>query len=143
MAGQTLALADAVLKDDYEGPVREQLNNQCKLAMQVGKNTTSFVGRRAVVPLHVSRNTGVGARLEGEVLPAAGAQGTVDVFVPCRYNYGRIRLSKQVITRMASDRGAFVRALDLEMNGIKSDNGRDYNRQLWATSDGKIAQCGT
>lgn len=143
MAGQTLALADAVLKDDYEGPVREQLNNQCKLAMQVGKNTTSFVGRRAVVPLHVSRNTGVGARLEGEVLPAAGAQGTVDVFVPCRYNYGRIRLSKQVITRMASDRGAFVRALDLEMNGIKSDNGRDYNRQLWGTSDGKIAKCGT
>lgn len=139
----TLTTADAVLKDDYQGPVRKQINDRVKLAAQVAKNTKDLVGRRAVIPCHISRNTGVGSRAEGEVLPTAGNQGTVEQLVPLRSHYGRIRLSRQVISRMASDRGAFVRATKLEMEGIRDDTSRDYNRQLWGTSDGVIASCDT
>jgi hypothetical protein len=142
MAGQTLALADAVLKEDYHGPLRLQINNMVVLAAQIAKNREDLVGRRAIVPLQVSRNTGVGARLEGEQMPAAGNQGTVDQLVSLRSNYGRIRLTRQVISRMASDRGAFVRAVSFEMESLRNDVGRDYNRQLWGTSDGVLAQCG-
>lgn len=143
MAGQTLALADAVLKEDYKGPLRNQLNNMNVLSAQVAKNRDDIYGRRAVIPLQVSRNTGVGARLEGEQMPTAGNQGTVDQFVSLRSEYGRIRLTRQVISRMEKDRGAFKRAVALEMDGMRDDTGRDYNRQEWGTSDGVIAQCGT
>lgn len=143
MAGQTLALADAVLKEDYHGPLRLQINNMVILAAQIAKNREDLVGRRAVVPLQISRNTGVGARLEGEQMPVAGNQGSVDQLVSLRSNYGRIRLTRQVISRMASDRGAFVRAVSWEMESLRNDTARDYNRQLWGTSDGTLAICGT
>lgn len=143
MAGNTLALADAVLKEDYKGPIRKQINDSVVLAAQVGKNTEDLVGRRGVLPLQVSRNTGIGARLEGEQMPAAGNQGTTDQLVGLHYQYGRIRLTRQVIAAMDKDRGAFVRAIVLEMDGMRDDTGRDYNRQLWGTSNGVIAQCGT
>lgn len=142
MAGQTLTLADAVLKEDYKGPLRKQINDSVVLAAQVAKNRDDIVGRRAIVPLHVSRNTGVGARQEGETMPTAGNQGTVDQIIPLRSNYGRIRLTRQVISRMEKDRGAFVRATKLEMDGLRDDTARDYNRQLWGTSNGVICQCG-
>ncbi len=141
MAGLTLTLADAVLKEDYKGPLRKQINDMVVLAAQVAKNRDDIYGRRAIVPLQVGRNTGVGARLEGEQMPAAGNQATTDQIISLRSNYGRIRLTRQVISRMEKDRGAFVRAVALEMDGLRDDCGRDYNRQLWGTSDGRIAQC--
>jgi hypothetical protein len=143
VAGLNLTLADAVLKDDYQGPVRKQINDEVLLLAQVTKNTKDFHGRRAVIPLHMSRNTGVGSRLENEVLPEAGFQGTVDQLVPLHYHYGRVRFTRQVISRMQSDRSAFVRAVRFEMDNLKTDEARDQNRQVWSTSDGRVAQCGT
>lgn len=141
--GLTLTLADAVLKEDYKGPVRKQINDAVVLLAQVDKNTEDLVGRRAIIPCHMTRNTGVGARLEGEVIPEAGNQGTVDEIVPLRNNYGRIRLTKQTITRMRTDRGAFIRATKLEMKGLVADCTRDVGRQVWSNSNGVIATCGT
>lgn len=143
MAGLTTTLADAVLKDAYEKPTRDQLNNSNKLVPQVQKNTKDFVGRDAYITMHVGRNTGIGARLEGEVLPVAGNQRHVRQLVPCRSQYGEIRLTAQSIKFMASNRGSFIRATDSEMSGIKRDVGRDMNRQYWGTSNGVIATCGT
>jgi hypothetical protein len=60
-----------------------------------------------------------------------------------RYVYGRIQLSGPTIKQAVTDRGAFIDALDAEMEGIKKDAMKDVNRQLWGTSNGVIAQCGT
>ena len=139
----TLTTADEVLKEDYKGPVREQLNNNTFLLTQVASNTEDVVGRHAVVPLHTKRTTGVGARAEGGTLPTAGSQGYKDVRVPLRRNYGRIQISGPVIQAMSTDRGAFIRAIESEMDGLKSDLSRDVNRQLHGTSNGVIAQAGT
>ena len=138
----TLTLADAVLKDDYQGPVRKQINDKTKTLAQFEKNTEDFVGRQAILPCHMTRNTGVGARLEGETMPAAGNQGTTKQIINNHYQYGRIRLTKQTITRMQSNRGAFIQAVKLEMKGLVADCVRDLSRQSWGTSDGKIATCG-
>lgn len=144
MAGLNLTLANAVLKDDYKGPLRKQINDATKALAQFEKNHEDIVGAQAVIPCHVGRNTGVGSRKEGEVMPAAGNQRTVQATVPVRSHYGRIRFTKQVITRMESDRGAFVRAIKLETDGLKSDATRDQSRQVWnPTSDGALATCGT
>jgi hypothetical protein len=141
-------MADQVLKEDYKGPLRKQINDMVVLSAQVAKNRDDIYGRRAIIPLQVGRNVSVGARQEGETMPGGtsgshqGAQNTVDQIVSLRSNYGRIRLTRQVISRMEKDRGAFVRAVALEMDGLRDDTSRDYNRQLWGTSDGVIAQCG-
>lgn len=134
-----LTTADAALKEDYQPAMREQLNNTVFLLTQIERNSKDVEGRRAVLSLHVKRNSGVGARAENGTLPAAGNQGYAEERVPLRYNYGRIELSGPVIRAMKSDKGSFVRALDSETKGAVTDLRRDVNRQLFGTSNGTIA----
>lgn len=136
----TLAAADAVLKEDYKGPVVDQLNNANVMLAQVERNSEDFVGRRFVMALHVGRNSGVGARAEGGTLPTAGSQQYDNTFGPVRSMYARIQLTGQTIEAMSKDRGSFIRALRPEMEGATNDAKRDYCRQLWGTSNGRI--CG-
>lgn len=138
----TLATADAALKEDYQPAIREQLNQSVMFLQQIEENTKDVVGRRALLSLHVGRNSGVGARAEGGTLPAAGNQAYAEERVPLRYNYGRINLSGPVIRAMRNDEGAFVRALDSETKGMVNDLRRDVNRQLFGTSDGVIVVVG-
>lgn len=139
MAGNTRTLADAILKEDYQPGIREQLNNDVPLLSYAEKRATDTDGRRAVLALHMSRNQGVGARAEGGTLPTAGYQGYVDEVIPVFRNYGRGQLSGQLIR--SADRGSasFLNVLDAETSGITTDLKRDVNRQLWGTSNGVIA----
>lgn len=137
--GQTLTNADAALKEDYQPSMREQLNNTNWFLAQIERNSKDVEGRRAVLSLHVSRNSGVGARGENGTLPTAGNQGYAEERVGLRYNYGTIRLTGPVIKAMKSDNGSFVRAVDSETKGVVRDLKRDVNRQLFGTSDGVIA----
>ncbi len=137
-----LAAADAVLKDDYKGPVVSLLNNGNVMLAQVERDSENIVGRRWVAPLHVGRNSGVGARAEGGTLPAAGNQQYVDSIGPVRYMYARIQLTGPVIAAMSKDRGSFIRAVKPEMEGAVNDGKRDYCRQVWGESNGRIAVCG-
>jgi hypothetical protein len=139
----TLTTADAALKEDYQPAIREQLSEAFMLLSQVEKNTTDIEGRRAVLSLHVSRNSGVGARSDGGTLPAAGEQGYAEERVPVKYLYGRIKVSGPVIAAMKSDQGSFTRAVDSESKGVVKDLKRDVNRQLFGTTDGVIATAGT
>lgn len=140
---QTLANADAALKEDYQPAIREQLNTAFMLLTQIEKNSRDIEGRRAILSLHTGRNEGVGARQEMQDLPTAGQQGYTEERVPLRYNYGRIQISEQVIRASRSDSGSYVRQLDAESKGIVNDLKMDVNRQLWNyTSDGALVKCG-
>mgnify|MGYP000031033472 CR=1 FL=1 len=138
-----LSTFDAVLKDDYHGPVVEQLNQKNMFAAQIDKDTENFVGRKWIQPLHVTRNTGVGAGTESSALPTAGNQGFVDIVGPIRMNRGQVRLTTAVIESASKDRGSFVRALETEMNGLVNDLSRDECRQTWGEANGRLATCGT
>lgn len=138
----TPTTADAVLKEDYQPVVREQLNQGIAFLQQIEKNDKDFEGRRAVIALHVSRNSGVGARAAGGTLPTAGEQGYAEQRVPVYRNYGRGQIDGGVIKQLRSDKGSFVRAVESETRGIVTDLKRDYSRQLFGTSDGVIASTG-
>ena len=138
----TLSTADAVLKEDYLPGVREQLNNDTALAL-FEKNSEDIVGRRAVLAIHVQRNSGVGSRADGGALPSAGNQTYTDEFVTLKYHYARIQVSGPTIKAMSSDKGSFVRAVKSEMDGATNDLRRNINRQCFGTSNGVVAQCGT
>lgn len=141
MAGATLTTADSALKEFYLPAIREQLNNKCFILSQIESNSKDVEGRRAVLSLHVTRNSGVGARAEGGTLPTAGSQGYAEERVAMRYNYGRLQVSGPIIKAMKSNAGSFTRAVDSETKGLTADVRRDVNRQVFGTSNGVIAQC--
>jgi hypothetical protein len=138
----TLSTVDAILKDDYKEYL-DNLNDANFILSQVETRKDTVQGRIARHAVHLGRSSGVGARAENGTLPTAGNQAFATVPVPVRYVYGRIQLSGPTIKQAVTDRGAFIDALDAEMEGIKKDAMKDVNRQLWGTSNGVIAQCGT
>lgn len=141
--GLTKTAADAALKEDYQPLVREQLNQSNMFLAQIEKNTKDFEGRRAILSLHTSRNSGVGARAEGGTLPTAGNQGYTEQRIDMRRQYARIEVTGPAIREMKSDRGSFVRAVESEIKGAVNDIKRDVSRQVFGTSNGVIATCGT
>ena len=138
----SLSTVDAILKDDYKEYL-DNLNEANFILSQVETRKDTVQGRIARHAVHLGRSSGVGARSENGTLPTAGNQAYATVPVPVRYVYGRIQLSGPTIRQAVTDRGAFIDALDAEMEGIKKDAMKDVNRQLWGTSNGVIAQCGT
>src|SRR5215216_852393 len=102
---------DAVLKEFYLPKVREVLNNTMFMLSVVQTNSTDIEGRRAILSVRTSRNSGVGSRSEMGTLPVAGNQGYSEERVPLKYHYGRILISGPVMRSTSSDRGSFTRAL--------------------------------
>jgi rhodanese-related sulfurtransferase len=139
----TIANVDAALKNDYQPAIREQLVNSWMLLAQVGSNTKDVQGRYAVLSLHVSRNSGVGGRARGAALPAAGAQGYAEERVPTIANYARIAIHGDLIEASSSDKGAFARMLQAELDGALTDMKNDVSRQLYGDATKSILQCGT
>jgi hypothetical protein len=142
ITGLNLSAASAALKDVYLPVVRDQLNRSNWLLSQIEKNTTDFEGNRAVLSLHVGRNTGIGFRADGADLPTAGKQARTTSYVSMRYSYGRIEVTGPTIKTMKSNKGSFVRAVDSEMKGVVNDLKRDWSRVLFGTGDGVITATG-
>lgn len=137
----TLSAADAALKEDYQPAIREQLNNEIMMLAQIESRSSDVEGRRAVLSLHVTRNSGVGPRAEAGTLPTAGAQGYVEERVSLKYNYGRIQINGPVIRAMKSDTGSFTRAIESESTGVVRDLKREVNWQTFNNVEGTIAVC--
>lgn len=141
--GATLATLNAITKEVYgsEGLV-EQLNNEVPMLRRIEKTSrgtsNELGGRYVTFPIHTRRNNGIGARNELEALPLPGQQGTAAARIGLKYQYGAIQLSGQALKLIDSNYQAFTSALDLEVDGIKSDLAVDLNRQVWGDGTGKI-----
>lgn len=138
----TSTQVDAILRDDYR-EYWDQLNNAAFLLAQIETKRDTVQGRIARHAIHTGRSGGIGARREGVDLPAAGQQVHKTVPVPVRWNTARIQLTVQLMKMAKGEPGAFIDALENEMGGIKKDSMRDINRQLYGTSNGVMATCGT
>lgn len=142
MATQTLAAADAVLKDLYVGPIVEQLNQKKFLLEQVERDADHIdhTGRRAVVPVHKSRNRGRRSIADGGTLPTAGVQGYLDAIVNLRYHTLGIELTDGAIEASKSAEGAFISLLTAETQGAATDMGKDMNRQCFGLGGGQLVK---
>lgn len=139
--GASRTLYDAVLKDFYYGPIVKQLNDSTPLLQRL-ESTTDHVdmsGRQAVVPLWTGRSPGKGWRNEGESLPTSGSQTTKKALYTLKTAYGSFRLTGHVIRFTQNDAGAFVRAMETEMNGIKTDVAVDLARVLYGDGTAAVA----
>ena len=145
----TTATLTAVTKEVYEGKLRKQFNDEVVLLKRIQRNgggstiTNTVGGKYVTFPIHVYRNNGIGARREGENLPVAGNQGTAPVQVKLKYQYGSVALSGQSLRLVDKDFQAFISALDLEMNGLKTDLAKDLNRQIYSDGTGAIGVTST
>src|SRR5262245_28432855 len=131
---------DAVLKDVYEDGIRELIPTKTKILdiFEEG-DSAAWMGREIVYPSRVGRNQGVAWATEMGALPTAGKQKYVDSRIPCRYLYGRITLSAQVMKASESNRGAFAPAFRQEMDGIISDLQNERGRSIFGTGQGIYA----
>lgn len=140
---QNLTSFDAVLKEDYLGTIQDQINNSTIIMKRLEKNEEDVGGKKAVVPLHTGRNSGVGARGDGGTLPSAGNQGYADATYNCAYNYARIQISGPTIKASRKDKYAFVKAVDAEIQGATKDLKDDINRQLHGDGTGVLCLVNT
>lgn len=143
----TMSTLSAILKEIYEGDLREQLNNDVVGLRRIersGSGVTSNVGGKYVTfPVHYGRNGGIGARREMEDLPAAGNQATAAAQVGLKYQYGSISLSGQALKLADTNAQAFLSALELETNGLKTDLAKNLNQEVYRTGNGQVAATST
>ncbi len=138
----SLSNFDPVLKTFYGPALVRLLNNKNRTLKLFTKNSDrslSVDGRNVIYPIHYQRNPAVGAVGENKTLPVAQNQGTTSVTIPYQFNYGRIQLSIQTIKQSMTSRGAFKKAMELEMKGVVDDLSRERNRQLWGYGVGILA----
>jgi hypothetical protein len=147
--GASLATVTGILKEVYDGKLREQLNSEVVLLKRIQRNgggstiSTNVGGKYTVFPIHVGRNTGMGGRRENENLPLAGNQATAPAQVRLKYLYGSVMITGQTLRLASKDPQTFVAGIDLEMNGIKTDLSKDLNRQVFGDGTGAIATTST
>lgn len=134
-----LAAANAVLKEDYLGPVREQLNNDNPVVKKLTEKKQEATGKRFFVPLHYGRNNGVGYRAEGAALPTAGNQKYKESTGNVKYLYGSIEITGPTIKSMRNDKGAFIRAVESEMKGLLRDLKDQRARAIFGDGTGRLA----
>jgi hypothetical protein len=126
-----LSAASSVLKVRYVGTVREQLNNEILLFNQLKKQIQSVSGKDFTVPLHTSRNVAAAVgRADGGTLPTAGKQGYTTTIVPNKYLYSRIKITGPTIAATRDNAGAFVEAIQSEVDGVTRDMKKAVNRML-------------
>lgn len=142
-SGADLSTLDSILKEDYIGPIRDQLNSETIMLRKFEQYPVSFIGREAVVPLRTGRNSGVGARGENAVLPNAQSQGYNVAKVKEAFLYGQYRVTGPAIAEMRSDRGAFERAQQSEARRLTTDFRKDANRQTFGDGTGTLATVST
>lgn len=135
-----LSAASEILKVRYIGTIREQLNNATVLLQKIGRQDQMVSGKDFTVPLHTGRNTSAGTGLDdGGTLPTAGQQSYQTTIVPNKYLYGSIQVTGPTIAATRDNAGAFVEALNSEVDGLMRDFKRDMNRQLNGNGTGWLA----
>lgn len=141
MTTTTMSTMTAILKNFYIGPIREQLNQSTVLVAQMKKSSKEVVGENVIIPLHIGRNWGVGARgtTGSGVLPTALSQQYTKATFKTKDIYGRIEIEGKTIRATKSDKGAFTRVVSAETQGMTKDLASDINRQLNMGGDGVLA----
>lgn len=116
-----LTTAESILKEFYIAPIIEQLNQECFALQTFETEAVDWQGKKAIVPVHISRNVGVGFRGEGQALPTAGAQGYEKLEIPAKFLYGRFGFTGPSLEFSDTEKGAFESVMTGEMKRLVED----------------------
>ena len=142
-ASTTMAVVDAILKEIYEGRIRDQLQSDqitLKRIEKTSEGITNDVGGKYVTfPIRVKRNHGIGARNENEALPPPRSQQYAPARIRLKYLYGSASLTGQTFELAEKNPQAFASALSQEMEGLRQTLKKDTNRQMYGSTTGVLA----
>jgi len=138
-----MTTVDSILKEVYEGQLRDQLQSDTVTLKRIessSEGVTHEVGGKYVTfPIRTKRNQGVGARIENEALPIARSQSYATARVSLKYLYGALEMTGQTFELADKNFQAFASALDEEIKGLRQTLSKDMNRQTYGTNAGKLA----
>lgn len=129
----------AQLKNFYQGPIQDQLNNDVDIWRGCEKGKHPWSGLQVIRPLKIRRNQGIGATSDGGNLPAVGRQGTTQAIILAKYNYLRFGITGPMIAASQKDIGSFVRGAAFELEEGYNDLRSDMNRQASWDGTGYLA----
>ena len=124
-----LTTLNAALKEFYVSPITTQLNEEIDILNEFTKQSVSWSGSQAIFPIKTTRNTGVGYIDDGGNLPTAGNVGTERMVVTAMSLVSRFQITnKSLKAAKKGGAGAFIGALELEMDGAKEAAKNRANR---------------
>lgn len=135
---------DAALKDYYLAPMREQVN-RATVALDIfkTKENVEVQGKQFIVPLKSQRHPNVvsrsGTNKASNKLPTAAKGTWARATYSMTYHYARIEIDGPVMRSAKSDKGAFVIALDNQIQDVTESMPQEFNRQLHGDGTNKLA----
>jgi hypothetical protein len=131
---------DSILKEDYHGPIVDQLENSAALVARLERFEEPTGGRYFYLPTRTSRTAAIGARNDGdsETLPTSGRPGYAQATFPVKSLYATVRLTGLTLRTSKKDTYAFARAQVRDMEDTVKDLKKDVNRQLFADGSAEL-----
>lgn len=129
----------AELKNFYQGPIIDLINEEIPIYRACEKVKQGWSGYQVVRPLRTVRNQGIGATSDGGTLPKIGRQTTVQAIITAKFNYLRFGVTGPMIKASQSDVGSFVRSAAYELEMGYKDLKTDLSRQLNWNGDGTLS----
>jgi hypothetical protein len=142
-AFQGISSGLAELKNYYQGPIIDLINEEIPIYRACEKVKQGWSGYQVIRPLRTSRNQGVGAVADGGNLPKIGRQTTVQAIIPAKFNYLRFGVTGPMIKASQSDVGSFVRSAAYELEMGYKDLKTEISRQLSWDGSGDLALVNT
>lgn len=139
--GITSGLAE--LKNYYQGPIVDLINEEIPVYRAAEKVKHGWSGYQVIRPLRTVRNQGVGATSDGGALPQIGRQTTVQAIIAAKFNYLRFGVTGPMIKASQSDIGSFVRSAAYELEMGYKDLKTELNRQLCWNGNGTLSLINT
>ena len=140
---QSINSGAAILKNVYQGPIIDLLNEEIPRYRAAEKVKQGWSGLQIVRPIRSSRGMGIGATSDGGTLPKIGSQTTVTATIPAKFNYLRFGVTGPMIKSSQNDIGSFVRSAAFELKMGYGDLKTDINRQLNFDGTGTLATVNT
>lgn len=135
-----LGSVDGIVKATYmQGDVSDLVTKRRPWFSMINKSK-DFYGSRFEVPIIYAHNHGIGASL-------SDAQTTVQGFESRKFQltrtntYGVAKISHETLEATSNDKGAFVRAVQKELDGTFNSVARLMARELFQRADGRLADC--
>lgn len=131
-----------LLKQFYEGPTRDLINSTRILVRLVNRDVPGITvsGNEVVSSVRTGRNPGHKYVRELAPLPEAGKQSYNTPKWQTRYNYAACQFSGQVVSSSRNNAGAFLNAMDAEINGMAEDVQHGEQRVLYGNGTGRLAR---
>ncbi len=142
-AFQGISSGLAELKNYYQGPIVDLLNEELPIYRACEKIKQGWSGYQVIRPLRTSRNQGIGATSDGGTLPKIGRQTTQQAIIAAKFNYLRFGVTGPMIKASQSDVGSFVRSAAYELEMGYKDLKSDISRQLSWDGTGTLALVNT